>query len=65
MGQQERIQLLVIKWAIAELPQEQQDMVNECYQKLKETVTEYNKKSEDTGYMGFALFGGEISAGVE
>jgi len=62
MGNREKIQLLVKKGAIAELPKEQQEMVHECYQKLNETITEYNKREEGIGYMGFALLGGEIAA---
>lgn len=54
----ERATLLLVRGALSELPQEQQDAVNAAHEKLKAIVTE----AGDVGLLALALLGAEIQA---
>lgn len=58
MGQDERAMVLMIKGAIAELPEDQRRKVQECYEQLQKLVADNGEE----GGMALALLGAELAA---
>lgn len=54
-----RQQLLMLKGALTETGPEFQAQVQECYDKLKATVTASELKQEGAGFLAFTLLGME------
>lgn len=53
----QKLALLVLKGMITELPQEQQDKIKECVEKLTITIKDYG----DVGQMAIAIIGATIA----